>query len=274
MCESTAPVFGVGDVERIIVGAKVIGFDLDNTLARSKKPMHTDMSKAFSLLTTRIPMAIITGGSFELVRTQVLDVLNRDARRDRLHVMPTSGTSYYLWDGKGWQCRYEHDLSREERDEVMRSLERHAREQGIWLDRVWGERIEDRGGQITFSALGQHAPLERKEAWDPTNEKKNRLASAVSRDLPWLAVRSGGSTSVDVSHRGIDKAYAVRQLATVLGIEIGQIMFIGDRMDPDGNDYPVVGAGVRPIRVTGPADTLGICTRLLDILPVDHTPSA
>ena len=272
MCEPTAPVFGVGDVERIIVGAKVIGFDLDNTLARSKKPMHADMAHVLSQLTTRIPVAIITGGSFELVRTQVLDVLDREARRDRLHVMPTSGTSYYLWDGAGWQCRYAHDLSPEERDQAVHSLERHARKQGIWLARVWGERIEDRGGQITFSALGQQAPLERKEDWDPTNEKKNRLADAVSRDLPWLAVHSGGSTSVDISQRGIDKAYAVRQLAQVLDIETGQIIFIGDRMDPDGNDYPVVGAGARPIRVTGPDDTLEVCTRLLAILPVDHTP--
>ena len=272
MSKSTTPVFGIDDIDRIIVGAKVIGFDLDNTLARSKKPMHADMAQAFSRLTTRIPMAVITGGSFQLVRTQVLDVLDREARRDRLHVMPTSGTSYYLWDGAGWRCQYAHDLSHEERDQAVRSLEHHAKEQGIWEQRVWGERIEDRGGQITFSALGQHAPVECKEAWDPTNEKKHRLASAVSRDLPWLAVRSGGSTSVDISQRGIDKAYAVCQLAKVLDIDTEQIIFIGDRLDPDGNDYPVVGAGARPIRVTGPTDTLEVCTHLLDVLPVDLTP--
>ena len=75
----------------------------------------------------------------------------------------------------------------------------------MWSGTPWGERIEDRGSQITFSALGQNAPVEAKEAWDPTNEKKNRLAQAVATDLPHLAVRSGGSTSVDISARGIDK---------------------------------------------------------------------
>ena len=104
-------------------------------------------------------------------------------------------------------------------------MERHARELGIWQARTWGPRIEDRGSQITFSALGQQAPVEAKEEWDPTNEKKNRLAEAVQKDVPHLAVRSGGSTSVDISNRGVDKAYAVRKLADMLGVTVGPVSY-------------------------------------------------
>ena len=271
MGEPAVPDWTVHDVDRMVAVASVVAFDLDNTLARSKKPMHADMADALSRLTQRIPVAIVTGGSFQLVSTQVLNVLTDEAARERLHIMPTSGTRYYRWDGEQWQCLYAHDLSEGERRAAMHSLETRARQEGIWAQRVWGDRIEDRGGQITFSALGQHAPLEQKEAWDPANEKKNRLVRAVSRDLPGLAVRSGGSTSVDISQRGIDKAYAVRQLADVLHIDIGEIMFVGDRMDPAGNDYPAVCAGVMPIHVSCPADTLRVCLRMLDILPVRGT---
>lgn len=98
---------------------------------------------------------------------------------------------------------------------------------------------------------------------DPTNEKKNRLAEAVQKDVPHLAVRSGGSTSVDISNRGVDKAYAVRKLADMLGVTVGQIAFVGDRM----------GTMVMTIRrlwlEQSPSgspveDTLQLCNRIID----------
>ena len=213
---------------------KVMAFDLDGTLARSKKPMHKPMADALSQLTRLLPVAIISGGTIDLVRSQVTDMLSDEADRSHMHLMPTSGARYYRWNPEDddWQEAYEHNLSEEDRRLVIESLERHARELGIWQARTWGPRIEDRGSQITFSALGQQAPVEAKEEWDPTNEKKNRLAEAVQKDVPHLAVRSGGSTSVDISNRGVDKAYAVRKLADMLGVTVGQIAFVGDRMDP------------------------------------------
>ncbi|MEJ5922315.1 HAD-IIB family hydrolase [Bifidobacterium thermophilum] len=256
------------DIDIVTARAKAIAFDLDGTLARSKKPISQDMADCLTALTHRLPLAVITGGQFSLVHSQILDMLDDRACKANMHLMPTSGTRYYHWDGDTWACVYEHNLSAAERDEAISSLQRHAKEQGIWESHVWGERIEDRGSQITFSALGQSAPLEAKEAWDPTNEKKNRLAQAVSADVPDLAVRSGGSTSVDISLRGVDKAYAVRHFADALGIQVSQVVYVGDRMDPDGNDYPAVKAGTMAIRVSGPEETLLVCDELIRRLPV------
>ncbi|WEV52410.1 HAD-IIB family hydrolase [Bifidobacterium sp. ESL0704] len=250
------------DLSGLVDGAKVIAFDLDNTLARSKKPMHADMASRFSTLTRLIDVAVITGGRFELAKSQVLDVLEPDACRSRIHVMPTSGTRYFRWQKGRWQCVYSNDLDMADRRRAVASIERHAREQGIWLEHTWGPRIEDRGSQITFSALGQEAPVEEKEHWDPDNSKKNRLAEAVGVDLPNLVVRSGGSTSIDISERGVDKAYAVHRLCDILGCSVDQVVFIGDRMDPDGNDYPAAVIGTKPILVAGPHDTLQVCDRL------------
>lgn len=246
--------------------AKVIAFDLDNTLARSKKPMHADMAARFSALTRLIDVAVITGGSFQLVKSQVLDVLEPDACRPNIHIMPTSGTRYFRWQEGDWKCLYSNDLDMADRKSAIASIERHAKEQGIWVEHTWGPRIEDRGSQITFSALGQQAPLEDKECWDPDNRKKNRLAEAVGADLPNLMVRSGGSTSIDISALGIDKAYAVRKLCKILDCSVDQVVFVGDRMDPDGNDYPAAVIGTRPIQVTGPSDTLQVCDRIIAAL--------
>ncbi|WEV70108.1 HAD-IIB family hydrolase [Bifidobacterium sp. ESL0775] len=254
------------DCSDLVRGAKVVAFDLDNTLARSKKPMHADMAARFSRLSSLIDVAVITGGRFELAKSQVLDVLTGQARRADIHVMPTSGTRYFRWRDGQWQCVYSNELDLDSRKKAIASLERHAREQGLWLEHTWGPRIEDRGSQITFSALGQQAPVDAKEQWDPTNEKKNRLAEAVGADLPDLVVRSGGSTSIDISARGVDKAYAVRKLCGIVGCQVSQVIFVGDRMDPDGNDYPAAVIGTRPIRVSGPHDTLEVCDRLIAAL--------
>lgn len=254
------------DITRICADAKVAAFDLDNTLARSKKPMSADMASVLTSLTRLIPVAIVTGGRFQLVESQVLAMLGQEADRANMHLMPTSGTRCYRWDGEQWRCQYAYDLSETDRKAAIESLERHAKEQGMWGEHAWGPRIEDRGSQITFSALGQEAPLDVKEHWDPDNSRKNRLAAAVAADLPNLAVHSGGSTSVDISDRGIDKAFAVRKLADMMGIEVPQIIFIGDRMDPDGNDYPAAMAGTMSIRVANPDETIRVCERMIATL--------
>jgi len=256
------------DLDMLCARMRLIGFDLDNTLANSKKPMSAAMAHRFSELTRRIDVAVITGGRYELVVSQILDVLEPHADLRRLHLMPTSGTCYRRWRAGNWDKVFGHDLDDDQRARARESLERRAREQGVWFDRVWGERIEDRGSQITLSVLGQHAPLEAKQAFDPTNEVKARLVEAVAADLPDLKVHAGGYTSIDVAERGIDKAFAVRELARHLGIDVEHIAFVGDRMQPGGNDYPAAQAGAMGIAVANPSDTLRLVDGLLERLPV------
>lgn len=254
------------DLSSICLRAKVLAFDLDTTLARSKTRMTEPVAFQFATMTRIMPVAIVSGGRFEQFQEQVLDVLPVETNRFNLHLMPTSGTRYYRWDGGNWSQVYAHDLSEQDRHAAAASLQRRAQELGFWEEKTWGPRIEDRGSQITFSALGQEAPVDKKEAWDPTNEKKNALTSAVAGDLPHLQVRSGGSTSVDISARGIDKAYAVQKLAGILDIAIDQMVFVGDRMDPDGNDYPAAQAGTMALRVSDPQDTLTLLQRMEPLL--------
>lgn len=264
-CE--VPLWSDVDVESVADRVRLVAFDLDNTLARSRLPMSGDMSRAIAALTRMLPVGVITGGRFALVTSQVLSMLDDTADLSSLHLMPTSGASYYRWDGSGsWRQIYAIDIDPHRRHAVIESFERRARELGLWEEHVWGERIEDRGSQITFSALGQQAPLETKLTWDPDGSKRQRLTQAVAADVPDLLVRSGGHTSVDVTDKGIDKAFAVTRLSQELGIDVGQMVFVGDRMSEGGNDYPAAKAGTMAIRVTGPHDTLQWCDRLLKAL--------
>ncbi len=237
----------------------LVAFDLDDTLAPSKSPMPAPVAAALRALLDVVPVCIISGGQVVQFRDQVLAHLGASPEElTRLHLMPTCGTRYYTHTGgeeEDWYLVYAHDLNPAQREAAVVAVESEARRLGLWEEETWGPVIEDRGSQITFSALGQEAPLDAKRAWDPTGEKKNTLREAVARHLPDLEVRSGGSTSVDITLKGVDKAYGMKALSEQTGIALEDMLFVGDRLDPDGNDYPVKAIGVPCHAVTGWEDT-------------------
>lgn len=244
---------------------RLVAFDLDDTLAPSKSAIPTEISDALTRLLEVAEVCIISGGQWQQFRDQVLAHL--DAPQDllgRLHLMPTCGTRYIRWSGEEWAQVYAQPLDPEERAAVIAELERVARALGLWEENPWGEIIEDRGTQITFSALGQSAPLEAKRAWDPDGSKRRAIVQAMQPLFPELEIRSGGSTSVDITRTGIDKAYGMLRLGEQTGIGLDRMLFVGDRLDPEGNDYPVKKLGVECIEVTGPADTVRVIDSLIE----------
>jgi hypothetical protein len=235
-------------------------FDLDDTLAPSKAPLPDPVRDALLRLLAVSEVCVISGGQVEQFRTQLVARLGTlsDALASRLHLMPTCGTQYWRLTADGLTCVYAEDLTSDEKERAMTAVEEEAERLDLWAAETWGPALEDRGSQITFSALGQQAPLDAKKAWDPTGEKKNRLRAAVQARVPDLEVRSGGSTSVDITRQGIDKAYGMTRLAALTGIPFDATVFVGDRLDPDGNDYPVKALGVPTIAVEGWEDTVQV----------------
>ncbi|WP_029146395.1 HAD-IIB family hydrolase [Microbacterium luticocti] len=248
---------------------RLVAFDLDDTLAPSKSAIDPRIGDLLVRLAERVEVAIISGGQLAQFTAQVVDRLpDAPARvRHRIHLLPTCGTQYYRLTADGVATVYAHALSDDEKARALAAVEEEARRLGYWESQTWGPILEDRASQITFSALGQQAPLDAKSAWDPTGEKKNALRAAVAARLPDLEVRSGGSTSVDITHRGIDKAYGMRQLAEQTGIGLDDMLFVGDRLDPDGNDYPVLALGVACRAVDGWEDTAVLLEELIPTLP-------
>lgn len=248
---------------------KLVAFDLDDTLAPSKSAIDPRIGDLLITLAERVEVAIISGGQLSQFRSQVVDLLPSAASDilAHVHLLPTCGTQYYRIDADGIRTVYAHSLTDDQKSRALAAVEEEARRLGLWESEPWGDILEDRGSQITFSALGQQAPLDAKTAWDPTGEKKNALRDAVAARIPDLEVRSGGSTSVDITHRGIDKAYGMRQLSEQTGIALDDMLFVGDRLDPHGNDYPVLAMGVRCQAVEGWEDTAVFLDELLPTLP-------
>lgn len=247
--------------------ARIVAFDLDDTLAPSKSPMDPRMAELLVRLLGVVEVCVISGGRFGQFRTQLVERLPLDQPEvlNRLHLMPTCGTQYYRVVSGEWQQQYAEDLSSAERSAAIAAVDAAARQLGYWESETWGPILEDRGSQITFSALGQLAPVEAKRLWDPSGEKKGSLRAAVQALVPELEVRSGGLTSIDITRRGIDKAYGMRRLAELTGIPLTSMVFVGDRLDPDGNDYPVKMLGVPCVAVEGWEDTALLVARLVAV---------
>ena len=134
---------------------------------------------------------------------------------------------------------------------------------GFVPEQVWGERIEDRGSQITFSALGQQAPIHAKEAWDPDFAKRTRIQADLRQRLPGLSINMGGATSIDITRAGVDKAHGLRKLRDESGIALDAMMFIGDAIFPGGNDYPAKQLGLDTVRVRDPQETLAVIAAII-----------
>jgi HAD superfamily hydrolase (TIGR01484 family) len=249
---------------------RALVFDLDDTLAPSKSTIDNRMATLLVRLLARLEVCIISGGRFEQFDSQVLRHLGgAEEQLARLHLMPTCGTRYLNRGDGRWQEVYAEDLSGEEKSRIAEVLRRGAQELGLWAERTWGEVIEDRGSQITFSALGQQAPLEAKTGWDPDGSKKAALRDFADRWLPDLEVRSGGSTSIDVTRKGIDKAYGIQKLTERLDVGRDELLFIGDRLDADGNDYPVLAYGVPCVAVSGWEETAELVASIVSWLDGD-----
>ena len=233
---------------------KLIVYDLDGTLAESKSPLDAEMSALLHDLLGVAKVAIISGGDWPQFEKQVLSHLPHDERLVNLFILPTCGTKFFQYNGS-WKKLYSEDFTTGEKGKIVNALEEALGQTGFKPVKVWGEVIEDRGSQITFSALGQQAPLEEKNKWDPDYTKRKKIKAIVDTLIPEFSVRMGGATSIDVTKPGIDKAYGIRKLRDVLGISLKEMIFIGDALFAGGNDYPAEQAGVVSICVQGPHET-------------------
>jgi len=248
---------------------KLIVYDLDGTLAESKSSLDAEMAALLHDLLGVIKVAVISGGDWPQFEKQLLPNLPHDERLANLSILPTCGTKFFQYSGD-WKKLYEEDFTADEKKRILSSIEKALGVAGFKVEKVWGEVIEDRRSQITFSALGQQAPLEEKSKWDPDFTKRKKIKAILDTLIPEFSVRMGGATSIDITKPGIDKAYGIRKLRDLLGISLKEMIYIGDALFVGGNDYPAEEVGVVSILVQGPHETKRVTEAIIACLNGDH----
>jgi len=244
---------------------KLIVFDLDGTLAESKAAIDADMAERLSALLTVAKVAVISGGDWPQFQKQVLAHLPKGKKLQNLSILPTCGTKFYQYK-TGWKLLYAENFTDAQKKKIVASLNEAVDASGYKAEKTWGDTIEDRGSQVTYSALGQAAPLDEKKKYDPDFKKRDQIKKHLSKLIPGFAINLGGATSIDVTKKGIDKKYGIHKLRDVLGIDIKDMIFIGDAIFPGGNDYPAKQAGAFSIRVSDPNETKRVVEGIIGCL--------
>lgn len=252
---------------------KLVVFDIDGTLTPSKAPADKEMIGLLLNLLDKKLVAIIGGGKYSLFKEQLVDQLpSQDKLLERLFLFPTNSTAFYRFNDS-WHEVYSHKLTEEEKGEIKKAFDETFSEVDYQHpQKTYGPIIEDRDTQITFSALGQEIVamlgeemgVKLKEEWNKKyDDLRKRMREILQEKLPEFEVRTGGLTSIDVTRKGIDKAYGVRQIAEHLGVKIDDMLFVGDAIFPGGNDYAALQTGIDYVKVENPTATKELIRTLI-----------
>jgi phosphomannomutase len=245
---------------------KTIVFDLDGTLTESKEPLDDEMVALICKILKTNNVAIISGASWKQFQLQVVNRIDSD-NLDRLILLPSSGGSMYrTWGKYGWVAVYQNKLHRKDINKIHNAIEDSKDELGLYKpDKIWGKQIEDREGQVTFSALGQNAPIKDKDQYDPDFKKRRPLFESIQNKLSnSYDVRMGGTTSIDISLRGINKKFGVDELMQRVHISKDEVIYIGSTIFKGGSDYAAVEMGLDHVQVKDHEDTKTWINKFLD----------
>jgi hypothetical protein len=251
--------------DKKIRAKRLIVCDLDGTLTESKTDMEPKMSEVMVELLKCKEIAVIGGQWYPRFQEQFVRHLKcPPALLERLYLFPTCGSAFYRYKEGAWAEVYAEKLTDSEKRKIMDAFAIALPKAGYVKPEVtYGDILEDRIQEIAFSAFGQRTPVPIKRAWDPDGAKRQAIRRYLIELIPEFEVNVSGMTTIDVTRKGIDKAYGIRKITEYLKYSIDEMLFIGDALFDGGNDYPVKKSGVDCIMVGGPADTINIFSKIV-----------
>ncbi len=206
---------------------KHLFFDMDMTIAPSRQPILPEMFELLSHATQDI--IIVSGSTIEQIQYQSNNLLAYRLGQNGNHALNIDGSE--LWNMP---------LEPHHRDQILDHISEIVELLDHELHHEWNP-IEDRGGQITFSPIGNTAPVELKKHYDPDRKKRESLLARIPFASEDLIVKIGGSTSLDYIHKDRHKGTNVQKLIDWMGWNNDECTYYGDGLFPGGNDEAVIG---------------------------------
>ncbi|MDO8510799.1 MAG: HAD-IIB family hydrolase [Nanoarchaeota archaeon] len=232
---------------------KVIIADVDDTICDSCQTISPEMAEQIAkMIKSGYEFAFISGTKSEDLQKMISSRL-----KEKHHLLATTGTNYTIVKGDNLSAVYNHSFQPEEKEEIVAAFKRLISHHSIKSLTTEEDQLQDRESQITLSAIGRHAPSELKAAYDPDGMKRKEWVTFLKKDLDenkydiWI----GGTTSIDITRKGLDKEWGIRAFAQHHRIPLQTILFFGDKIHPEGNDFPATRI-VDCINVKSPKETL------------------
>jgi len=227
-----------------------IFFDMDGTVTRSCTVATPEMKDALQCLrNSNRDVVIVSGQTVSMIKNNV------------------PHTSFIL--GQNGNHAMETDADRELWNETLSASEKKSILEHIAsIPRDWevddeNDLVMDRGPQISYSLLGYHADKDKKEAFDPTGEKRKFLLEKTPFISETLEVKIGGTTTLDYIKKGFHKGFNIEKLITHNGWNKDDCLYIGDALYEGGNDEAVIGV-IDTLHIANPEETLKKIQEILE----------
>ena len=215
--------------------------DIDDTICPSTKPVHPEMAREIDrIIASGRLFAFISGSTLDQLYAQLAPYLTQP-----FHILAASGTHYATVTYKGGKPvreeKYQHGFDAAERAEILAAFEALLAQTQVKSLTTMEDQLQDRGSQITLSALGRNAPEQAKRGFDPDGSRRREWVAILRQRLGGrFSMRIGGTSSIDITPLGVDKAWGIRRFLELHGILPSEALFFGDKLDPLGNDYPAL----------------------------------
>ncbi|MBU1622610.1 MAG: HAD-IIB family hydrolase [Nanoarchaeota archaeon] len=232
---------------------KIIIADVDETICESCQQISEEMAnKINTLIRKGYTFAFISGTGNQSLKRMISSCLTEEH-----HLLCNTGTHYNLiQDEHNESTIYQETLTEEQKQEINSAFEELIKTYNIQSLTTKEDQLQDRYSQITLSAIGRHAPSELKAQYDPDGEKRQTWVNFLQNILgDKYEIKIGGTTSVDVTKKGLDKEWGIRRFAQHHNFNLNEIIFFGDKIYPGGNDHAATKI-VYCVAVKNPEDTL------------------
>ena len=232
---------------------KVIVADVDDTICDSCLVITVEMAEQISkMIRQGYEFAFISG-----TKSEDLQKMISSRVKEKHHLLATTGTNYAIVEGDSVNVVYNYSFNAEEKKEIFAALDKVVEYFGIKPMTTKEDQIQDRDSQITLSAIGRNAPIEVKKKYDVSGEKRKVWVEFLKKylDESKYELKIGGTTSIDITRKGLDKEWGIMAFAQYHNLSLNSIIFFGDKIYSGGNDFPATKI-VDCISVNSPQDTL------------------
>ena len=217
---------------------KVFIFDVDGTLTPSRLQMTEKFKKFFKEWTTKNRFYLVTGSDLPKLQEQVPEDILELANG----IFTCCGNQFWK-EGNTKQWPTDWKLVYENKFELPNHLEMFLNivlKQSPYPHR-YGNHIENRGSMVNFSIVGRDCTQEQREdffKWDNENNERQRIANIIKNKAKGIDAVIGGQISIDIYPEGKDKSQIFEHIQK-LETNVKEFIFVGDRTEEGGNDYPL-----------------------------------
>ncbi len=228
---------------------KHVFFDMDGTVTRAKSLITPEMTEALLILKKKHDVIIVSGQTRQDIARQTKNFPSYYLCQNGNHALDAvSGKEFW-----------KNELSDAQKAEIMGHIHSLPR---TWPVKDENDLIEDRGSQISYSLLGHHEDVAKKEAFDPDCKKRETMLLEHPLVSETVEVKIGGTTTFDYFEKGKNKGRNVTRFAKLMGWRLEDCVYIGDRLFPGGNDDTVLGV-CDTLQVSGPDDTFAAVKKII-----------